>query len=267
MCLPYMKTLLHLFLLFIFLAACEPSSLEPAQAPLETKILIQPKEELKDGKRSIVLLNKTEKIYPCINFSIWTDQAFTDRSFKITFTGVEEENICATALGPATSSVDLGSIPNGDYYIELNNGNIKNKGLLSVTNREVELVFAQQNGIEIVVPKLMRVPENSYWGIVGYHNQDAAGLVNEFVNELKALGAEFNKQNSGDYWHYQVGEEGEMKLPENHGYYFAEPVLFQYRESEADLKELIRSFGEQHQGKVYLYFNSYKGEQIDGRGK
>ena len=259
-----MKTILHLFLLLILFVACEPNNLEPAQASLESGILIQPYEEIKDGKRSLVLLSQTEEIYPCMNFSLRAEKVLTDRSFKLTFTGVEEQEICLTALGPASNKIELGSIPNGDYYIELNNGSVKNKGLLSVTNREIELVFAQQNGIQIVTPKLMRVPENTYWGIIGYHNKEAAGLVAEFTSELKALGAKFNKQAPGNYGHYQVNAEGEMVLPENHGYYFAEPMVFQYEENEIELKELIRSFGEQHQDKVYLYFNSHKGEDIKG---
>src|SRR5690606_23994594 len=111
-------------------------------------------------------------------------------------------DFCFTAIGPATTTIGLGDIGNGEYELELNNGALKNKGRLIVTDTDVILDFMGQGGIEIVRQTTKRVPTNTYWGTVGYHTEESNDRVNAFLEQLKSIeGVVFNLQNPGEYFY------------------------------------------------------------------
>ena len=50
-----------------------------------------------------------------MNYPIEVNTEINENEFKVTYTGVGDLNICLTALGPATRSIDFGNLSNGDY--------------------------------------------------------------------------------------------------------------------------------------------------------
>src|SRR5687767_5486917 len=135
-----MKKLLN-FGIAALLVACEDVD---SGSKLELKIKIETIEVLETTLRRLTFLFKKKKIYPCVNIPILTEKKIEETSFEITFTSIGETSVCLTAIGPATASVDLNTLRNGEYEIELNNAHLKNKGTLKVTDTEIALLFAQE---------------------------------------------------------------------------------------------------------------------------
>ena len=111
----YRTTNFLALILIAGLLSCEYTDNGLGNNPIDSKIIIEPREILNGGSKNITLFAQTKKIYPCINYSIDVNTEINENGFKVTYTGVGDLNICLTALGPATRSIDFGNLSNGDY--------------------------------------------------------------------------------------------------------------------------------------------------------
>lgn len=143
-----MRRLLKIFILSLFFA-CNNDDLG-LERPIDSHLKIELREWISAEKQGLHLYAATEKIYPCVNYPLMFNQRFERKRIIIIFTGVIETNVCLTALGPATATVDLSHLEKGIYELELNNGALKNHGKLVITDTETKLEFATQNGIQIM---------------------------------------------------------------------------------------------------------------------
>lgn len=255
---------LWIFCIATVFFACEEKDLELTSNPIDFQIFIETREVLEADSRRAILLCKTEKIYPCVNFSLLTEENIDKNSLELNFTSVGETRLCATALGPATTSIDLNTLTVGEYDIQLNNGSLTNEGTLKITDKDISLFFQYERGIELVRPTINRVPPNTYWGTIGYHTSSSIIVVNEFLQKLTAIGAEFSKQKPGHYFYYEIDINGDIITnTENSGYYFKKAFIFQFDGDESELKSLIRNDGKNYKTELSINVESYKGEQIN----
>ncbi|NDV80398.1 hypothetical protein [Bacteroides sp. 51] len=257
--------ILHLFAVsFLFTnVAC---SNDDDSASIDSDIQILVKEIMGTETNTFSLFCRTENIYPCVNYPILTTLDFKSNSLNINFTGVPEEiGICFTATGPATTEINLSALENGSYEIMLNNGSLNNSGTLTITDTKVELNVKTPKGIRITNPTLQRVPANTYWGLIGYSSKDKISKVNEFLSKLEQAGALFNKQTPGDYNHYEIDQNGEIKNDYGSnlsGYHFHNWFIFQYSGDEEALKETIKTLFSSNKDDLHIRLNTYKGEYI-----
>ncbi len=260
-----MKRLL-LIVAAAILASCDDDS-DLSSNPIDSTIIIEARERLDPDSRQLTLFCRTEKEYPCINFPLLTETDFDEDLLKISFTGVHETNLCFTAIGPAVTLVDLGSLPTGEYELELNNGTLISQGVLTLTDTEINFTFPQLNGIEFVREITKKVPENSYWGTIGYSNLSSSTLADAFIEALADNGAQFDKQVPGHYFYYEIDESGEIVADgENSGYHYVKAFIFQYDGDEADVGNLIQAEGNKYQGDLAVTVLSYRGSQFTGGG-
>ena len=143
-----MRRLLKIFILSLSFA-CNNDDLD-LKSPINSHLKIELREWISTDKKGLHLHAATEKIYPCVNFPLMFNQRSERKRIIINFTGVVETNVCLTALGPATASIDLSHLEKGIYELELNNGALKNHGKLVITDTETKLEFATQNGIQTI---------------------------------------------------------------------------------------------------------------------
>lgn len=260
---------LTIFVLLTLFVACEQNNDDLLNKnAIDSKIKVDAREYL-DTKK-IVLNCQTEKAYPCVNYPILTEQHFNkNNQLSITFTNVVETDICFTAIGPATTMIDLSKLTNGLYELELNNASLKNKGVLKISDSEIVLDFKNQNGIEITTPVVKRVPDKTFWGTIGYARESSESSVNQFIDKLSSIGVEFNKQSPGYYFHYEIGDNGEMVIDvKDSGYYYVKGLIFQYDGDESKLKDLIQTDGkEYYTDDIYISIWTYNGEHFFNWGK
>lgn len=254
---------LSIFWILIFLASCDDSDLGLKSNPIDSKIIIETREILEPNSRRLTFFCKTERIYPCVNFPLLTDKQTENNSFKIKFTSVSESIVCATALGPATTTIDLNSVSNGEYEIDLDNAKLKNKGTLIVTDTDISLEFGLKNGIDFIRKNTKRVPNKTYWGTIGYHVQSSSTLVDEFIQKFVDAGAIFSKQSPGHYFYYEINNSGDIVTNvENSGYYFMRNFIFQYGGDESKLRDIIQVEGKDYKETLSMRLETYKGERF-----
>jgi hypothetical protein len=257
---------IKVFIIIIALTsiACESEDLLEENS-IDSNIQITPQESVRDSSLQLGLSCKTEKIYPCINYSILTEVNFNEDLVKVNFIRVPEINICLTAPGPATTIIDLSDISNGEYSLELNNGSLKNNGHLKITDTEIVLEFNSGNGIEIVRHSTKIIPSNTYWGTVGYHTENNIDRVNEFLDLLKAKDevTNFNNQIPGIYSFFEINQKGEIIPSENSGYHFTKYIVFQYDgEDNESFKEEIDQLSTAFFEDMIINFQNVDGDRI-----
>lgn len=254
-------------LLFIF-TQCRHKDIEAdGNTAIRSNLVIRLIEQLENGTRKLYLSGSTKTIYPCANYSIKTAFVTSKGGFKINYKEIIAPTICLTSFGAASSGIELGTLSNGNYDLQLNGPNWVNKGTLKVTTTEFELIFSDIKGIEIPTRILKRVPPNTYWGTIGYHKINSLAKVDSLVDKMKQNGAIFQKQAPGDYRYYQIDSNGNIMDPELSGYYFVRSIIFQLDGNEDRIRGLIRTDGIAEKDNLSISIYNDKGERIDNWSK
>jgi hypothetical protein len=146
------RLLLITFLWTVF--ACNEDHVD--EINIDSVIQVELKLTTTENVQNIVLSCKTKKEFPCYNYLLITDKEVTEELLSITFVGIDKQNYCATAIGPAKRDIDFGELKNGLYTIRLNNGSLRNQGTLEVTDDEVIFNIINPNGIEILTSSVQK---------------------------------------------------------------------------------------------------------------
>ncbi|MFT3904309.1 MAG: hypothetical protein QM727_14135 [Niabella sp.] len=249
-------------LALLSLISCNKDNVDLTSNAIDTNIRVEFREQLSPTSRQPYLLCQTEKAYPCSNYGILTERTFDKNKLDITFVRVLQSDICLTSLGPATTSIDL-PLENGTYEIGLTNGKFANTGTLIISDDKVDILLKKTKGINIFRQTTRRVPPNTYWGTIGYHTESTSDKVNDFLQKVSALGAEFAKQTPGYYFFYEIGNDGNIVTnTEMSGYYFSKKFIFQFTGDEEVFKRRLKELSKTYFDDMYINIETYKGEQI-----
>ena len=248
---------------FLFCSCSTEVFKEPDQSdldPIGSDINVTLLEHLSEEGAELKIRSETVELQPCINFYLTTEFSYSAEGLKINYPGIYKPEVCLTAIGPATSE-KVFPFKNGTYEVEFVNEGVSNKGELIVDDEKYSMELFSPVNVFVEKETLYKIPENTYWGIIGYHDESSAGLPQKFRDELKAENGAFRQYKDGDYGYFRVAN-GEMQLPELHGYWFAEPVIFQFDGGIEQLKEIIANFVSEHGEEVSISLNSSRGEEI-----
>lgn len=245
------------------LIACDNDTL-PVDAYVDSRIEVVPLEYPVAGATQLGLRCRTEKTYPCSNYSIVTELTYSENKISATFVGIHEMDICLTALGPASTVIDLSDVSNGEYELELNNGVLKNHGRLIISDSEIILDFQLQRGIEIIRKTTKRIPDHTYWGTVGYHSESSLARVNEFLRRLKRIQdvVAFNDQIPGEYSFYEIGDDSQMIPDPLSGYHFAANFIFQFHGDQEQFKEELELLTTPYYDEMFINIQTVDGDRI-----
>lgn len=256
--------LLPVISLCLILSSCRNKDVGLSESTsIRSKLIINLVEQLENGTRKLYLSANTTTIYPCGNYGIETHFALAENGFKISYKNIIAPTICLTSLGAAFSWIELGTLSDGNYDLQLNGPNWTNRGILKVTSNEFELIFKNLKGIEIPRSVLKRVPENTYWGTIGYHQASTLPKVDSLIAKMAQNGAIFQTQVPGDYRYYEIDTKGNIMDPELSGYYFVKSLIFQLKGNDAGIRNLIRTDGIMQKENMSINIYNDKGERID----
>ncbi|GHA41655.1 hypothetical protein GCM10007103_23680 [Salinimicrobium marinum] len=217
-------------------------------------------EELSEEGPELKIRSETVEQQPCMNYGLVTEFNYAPEGLKINYPGIYIPEVCLTAIGPATSE-RIFPYENGTYEIEFVNEGVSNKGKLIVDDEKYFMELFSPVNVFVENETLFKIPENTYWGIIGYHEESSAALAQKFTDELKAENAVFEQHKDGHYGYFEIAN-GAMQLPELHGYWFAEPVIFRFDGELEQLKSIVADFAARHGEEVNVSLNSAKGEEI-----
>jgi hypothetical protein len=157
------KNYLYFLILCILLLQCRNKEINAIdESPINSDIVISIAEGPENSYfhnefKSIYLSAQTKMGYPCGGRIIEAEQTSDEAQFSIQYKRIiTPGNICNWAGGSASSNIKLGRLANGDYELELNTPDWKNKGILKVDSTSITLIFDELKSIEIPEPKIQR---------------------------------------------------------------------------------------------------------------
>lgn len=235
-----MKKTIFLLIALISSISCEKTTRDEYQV-VDSDIIIRMSEELGNPTRTFELGLQTDKAYPCINYSLITNYETTTDKITIDILGIHSPSICLTAIGPASSTIPITNIQNKSYDIEFKIGANISTGKLICTFNEFKLQMNDLLQIKINGPVLKRVPVNTIWGTVGYHDSTTIDKVNDFINSLKAIGASEVNLEDGNYNYFEI-KNSKIVEPTNSGYWFAKTFVYKFTGDKNLVRSIVKDY-------------------------
>ncbi|WP_298248430.1 hypothetical protein [uncultured Christiangramia sp.] len=122
----------------------------------------------------------TEEIFPCINYSLITSQSIEKNELIIRMEKISSPRICLTAIGPATSYIDL---PENIKELTFINGQTIDKYSISINQEIISINRIESNFTKLLFDNTFRFPENSF-AYVGGTNTDNTEIYQAFLEVL-----------------------------------------------------------------------------------
>ncbi len=209
-----MKKIILLFLIGYAIFSCTPIDIKKetendyseylSDDSIETDINFMPEEIYSNystpESATLKLKLITTDTLACINYGIATSEFKRGTELIIRFDDLSEPEICLTALGPATSYVD---IPIGITKITFINGNSIDHYDIDVTSEKVSLATIENSFTSSLYDKTFRIPENSFAVVCGT-NTDNTEIYTDFTNLLSS---------NPDFVEFEFEGEGRIPYP------------------------------------------------------
>lgn len=137
----------------------------------------------KPVKPHIELQMKTEDIYSCMNYRIVSDISQTSTGKHVIIEGVEDPEVCLTALGPAQNEFLLNVEP-GQYQLTFSYKEELNIYQLTVNDSSIKISGEKDSFVSSKTETFWRYPENSF-AFLCESTQDTRWMCEDFEQLLK----------------------------------------------------------------------------------
>jgi hypothetical protein len=221
---------------------------------------IRMNETVDSVKRTLTFRCYTEKIYLCSNYWIEATSNVINDKITINFIRIWEPEACLTSLGPAMTELHFDQLSNKNYEIVFNFSGFKITGRFDVTSQSFVATLPQQSRVQFLNPDLKRVPDNTIYGTVHYHQSTTNTIVQKYIDSLQFYGATTSLYPPGDYFRFQIDSTGRIKQTQDLGYYFTRYYIFNYSGNSSPLKDLVQRFGLAYPDDLIITLNTTKGE-------
>jgi hypothetical protein len=252
-----MRRLTHITIFLLLLCGCKKDA---SVDKIDSDIKIKMWETVDSTKRTLLFYCSTEREYGCSNYGISKTFNKSSDNIDIDFNGILVYDLCLTSIGPATTTIDLGTLSSGTYNLDIKVERKKSEGQLIVTSDYYAITLDKQKKLQIINSPLHRIPTNTIWGTVGYHTSSTTTLVQTFIDSLQLLGATAQTYQSGYYGYFQINSSGQILPPQNSGYYFIRPYIFNCTGNTSALKTLVKNYGTNYSDSLSIILYTTKGE-------
>lgn len=156
--------------------------------------------------------------------------------------------------GPASCSIDLGSLDEGQYNLNIKAGNYSTTGTFTISGSLITCQLSQNEGISLSHDTVRRIPFGTVWGYVGYQNSSYSSIANAFLSNLNSIGAEQANLPEGYYGYFSVTDSGTIAQPINEDYSYYKEYFKTYSGDPNSLDNLVNHYNTEYYNKVDLYF-------------
>lgn len=197
-------TILLTIILFSTHFACTKTGQDKLVVDVPVEFILQPWEKLSSSGSTIALLVRTVDVQKCSGTGINTTFSSRQSALNISILNTIPPQTCDNQPTPATDTIELGILKEGTYTFNINLKElISNTGELVIDSQKVTIISSskREEGISFEKRELVRIPEKTVWGYIGYAvGQEAK--VNEFLEKMKKM-SQNTPLSSGDYGHFQ----------------------------------------------------------------
>lgn len=189
-------------------------------------------EDLENNPRSFAFDFKSLERQACENYAIKHElQRQASGQFILTIQELAPPSGgCEGEEAVAEEMIKIGVLPLGIHEVEINlRDAITNKGVLEVTEEGYEIILDSHAGLKFPYWKLLRIPEQSFWGYVGFYDRpndsEDRHLPTKFIEKLGNF-ADKVEPAPGYYGHFVSDSLNQMTLVREVELIEHEPFLF-----------------------------------------
>ncbi len=256
-------TIIFLIFFICFIQNCKKGEDTPVfNIEIDDEFFIDMREELKPNQRSLSFWVQTIEKKDCQNTSL--DYSFhrNGNTFIVSLNDLVEPEDCIQDSTYIEGIIPTAEFSEGTYFLQINlKEDIINKGRLSVSPEHYELSLDSHDGISLRHPKLYRLPSNSAWGYVAYHNSNDSELADELMAELSNL-AEPAAFSPGYYGFFELDADQQIELQSLVEQAFHTNFLLQFDEDKTELANLINSYRQQYPAQLEIHVFTAEGESL-----
>ncbi|MDO3694642.1 hypothetical protein QVZ41_07260 [Wenyingzhuangia sp. chi5] len=143
----------------------------------------------------------TSEIFPCINYRLSTTQFINGNELIIRFEQIIEPEICFTAMGSATSYIEL---PENTNKITFLNGTVIDKYSIDINEQKISLTDIENNFTTSSYDKTFRIPKNSFAYVCGT-NTNNTNIYTDFSSII---------EQNPNFIEFEFEGEGRIPYPE-----------------------------------------------------
>lgn len=229
---------------------------------VEDEFYIDMWERLDDG-RNFVLKIESIKPVTCLNYRI---DYFSNRNgnrLTVSLNDIIEPTDCKPGEAAVKADVPIGSLPSGNYALDIDFRNtVVNKGQLYVNSESYLLTMKTENGIVLLREELLRVPNDLIWGYVATQQGANEAAAQNFMTDLQGISNQAIGLRVGYYGHFTINESEKVFVPHQPTDGSAQTFLWQYRGSESVLKSLLADYRSSYGNDLEIKLFNSKGETL-----
>jgi hypothetical protein len=207
--------------------------------------------------RTTSLFFRTERIYGMAGYHIVSNLTRKGNRISVQLDSVQAPEVGAAIFSPATSSFDLGALPNDLYSmnISINGKSVAALLLLSDTSF---ITRVQPNSLVTTPrPRLLRVPQTIVWGQA---ESISPSIYQLFLDSLVILGATSTTLFTGDYFYFSINTDGSFSIPSALGFPYGRHFLYRFDADTSVSRSLVKRFAKRYQDSVYIQLTGGRGE-------
>ncbi len=249
--------------LIVSLGACQIGDLgDPIVVPdVEREFHIDLWENLYPESRELVFQIETVEEQECQNATISYNLIRTGNSVKLSLNDITKPVDCQPGPVRIMANAPAGRLNGGLYTMKLDLKNtVFNEGQLTVTNEMYSLDMNTDYGFTFRHKRLLRVPQQTYWGYLVCETPDQESIASAFLSELEDASIKENFT-VGYYGHFTVNTDSSVEVrevPANGA--VVKSFLLKYEDTGSGIRQQINAFRAAHGTALPLKVFNAKGE-------
>ncbi|MCB0620641.1 MAG: hypothetical protein KDC43_06020 [Saprospiraceae bacterium] len=210
-------------------------------------------EQLDTLQRKLIFKASSIEAQDCKNYLISHTYHRQNGTLFLSLNEILPPDECQPGEGAATADIEVGYLVEGMYGLEVNLKNtVHNIGTLTVNDEYFEIQLDSYDGIELVHSRLLRIPDHTVWGYVGYAQPGFAGPAMEFLHDLELI-AESRPYDPGYYGYFTINVADEIVYSQSTGHPYTNKFMYQFDGNEQDLIDLIGQYRNQYPDGIDFY--------------
>jgi|GEM_PF-3572119 len=254
----YSENLLIALLLMIGMAtgwlSCQPTH----KKPFSYKLRLNMTEKLVDTTRSLCIHFKSDDFKEKAGF-ILKNKVTIDSIDQTIHIHLMTQPSTPPSKAPLETVAALDNLKTGAYKIVVHFKDQMLPGILRINDRCYIIRLADNPFIWVNKDTLNKIPIKAIFGTVDYYSQETEPLIDDFIADLKDLGAKEHLYIPGNYHFFSINADGQIAQPSDKGYAYTKHFIFQYNGNKSALKALIKNFAFAHTTELVVNLRTYDG--------
>jgi hypothetical protein len=238
-------------------SALPADSIVGPSSPIDSKVLFSFTEYINPAIRTTSLHFRTERIYGMGGYEIVSSVTQEGNRISVRLDSIRAPGGGTAEPRPATSSFDLGALPNGLYSMNISINTKSIAALLLLSDTSFITRIQPNNLLTTSRPRLLRVPQKIVWGEA---ESIPPSVYQLFLDSLVILGATSATLSAGEYFYFSINSDGSFTIPSALGFPYGRHFLYRFDPDTNVSRSLVKRFAKRYQDSIYIRLTGGRGE-------